>query len=354
MKKLIECVPNFSEGRNSNIIQEIANAIDSIEGVKLLNVDPGHAANRTVMTFIGSPQAVINAAFLGIQKAAELIDMSQQTGEHPRIGATDVCPLIPISNIEMSEVVEYAHKLGARVAKELNIPGYYYEFAASCEERKNLAVVRQGEYEALKTKLVDPHWKPDFGPAEFNTATKTGATAISARNFLIAYNVNLNTSSIPTAHAIACDVREKGRVKREGSQKDGEVIRDENGNALWTPGKLKSLKAIGWYIEEYKFAQVSMNLTNFHETSIHQVFEEVSKRAVFRGVEVTGSELIGLIPKSALVEAGGYFLEKEGETITSSDRELIKVAIHRMGLDAIAPFHIDERILEYALGEDLN
>lgn len=349
MKQLIECVPNFSEGQDSNIIEQIANAIDSVEGVKLLNVDPGHAANRTVMTFIGTPQEVIDAAFLGIQKATELIDMSQQTGKHPRIGATDVCPLIPISNIEMQEVVAYAHQLGERIGKELNIPGYYYEFAASKEDRRNLAVVRQGEYEGLKTKLTDPNWKPDFGPAEFNKAKKTGATAISARNFLIAYNINLNTSSIPTAHAIACDVREKGRVKREGNKKDGTIIRDKNGNTLWKPGTLKHLKAIGWYIEEYKLAQVSMNLTNMHKTAIHTVFEEVSKKAIARGVKVIGSELIGLIPKSALVEAGAYFFEKEGKATTCSERDLIEVAVQTMGLDALAPFHVNERIIEYAL-----
>lgn len=351
MKQLIECVPNFSEGRDANIIQQIADAIDSVEGVKLLNVDPGHAANRTVMTFIGTPQEVVDAAFLGIQKAAELIDMSQQTGEHPRIGATDVCPLIPIANIEMQEVVNYAQQLGERVGKELDIPGYYYEFAASKEERRNLAVVRQGEYEGLKTKLVDPKWKPDFGPAEFRTAQQTGATAISARNFLIAYNINLNSSSVPVAHDIACDVREKGRMKRD---KEGAVIRDAKGNALWNPGTLKSLKAIGWFIEEYQLAQVSMNLTNRHQTPIHRVYEEVSKKAKARGVEVKGSELIGLIPKSALVDAGAFFLEKEGKPISTSERELIEVAVNYMGLDALAPFHIDERIIEYAYGEDFD
>ena len=354
MKQLIECVPNFSEGRDSSVIEQIADAIRSVKGVKLLNVDPGKAANRTVMTFVGAPQAVVDAAFLGIQKAAELIDMSQQTGEHPRIGATDVCPFIPISNIEMREVVTYAHQLGARVGKELNIPGYYYEFAASSEERRNLAVVRQGEYEGLKTKLVDTNWKPDFGPAEFRTAQQTGATAISARNFLIAYNINLNTSSIPTAHAIACDVREKGRVKREGNQKDGAIIRDENGNALWSPGTLKYLKAIGWYIEEYKLAQVSMNLTNMHETPIHCVFEEVSKKAIARDVKVTGSELIGLIPKSALVEAGIYFLKKEEKSTSVPENEIIEAAVRAMGLDALMPFHPKERIIEYLLNEDFD
>ena len=352
MIQLIECVPNFSEGRDANIIDQIADAIDSVEGVKLLNVDPGHAANRTVMTFIGTPQEVIDAAFLGIRKAAELIDMSQQTGEHPRIGATDVCPLIPISNIEMQEVVAYAHQLGERIGKELNIPGYYYEFAASKEERRNLAVVRQGEYEGLKTKLADPNWKPDFGPNEFKTAKITGATAISARNFLIAYNINLNTSSTKIAHTIACDVREKGRIKREGNKKDGQIIRDKQGKPLWNPGTLKHLKAIGWYIEEYQLAQVSMNLTNMLKTPIHTVFEEVSKKATLRGVKVTGSELIGLIPKSALLSAGNYFIGNKGKSSTFSEREIIEVAVNKIGLNALAPFHIDERIIEYALNED--
>ena len=354
MRQVIECVPNFSEGRDMGVIKQITDAIETVEGVKLLNVDPGKATNRTVVTFVGTPQEVIDAAFLAIKKASELIDMSKQVGEHPRIGATDVCPLIPIANIEMDEVVKYAHQLGERIGRELGIPGYFYEYAASSEERKNLAVVRKGEYEGLKTKLVDPKWKPDFGPAEFVKAKQTGATAISARNFLIAYNVNLNTTSARKANAIAFDVREKGRIKREGNISEGAIVKDENGNTLWTPGALKYVKAIGWYIEEYDLAQVSMNLTNIKETPIHIVFEEVSKKAEARGIQVTGSELIGLIPKSALLEAGIYFLKKEEKSTSVPESEIIKTAIKSMGLDELTPFHPKERIIEHLLNGDFN
>ena len=311
MRKLIECVPNFSEGVDMNIIKQITNEIESVDGVKLLNVDPGKATNRTVVTFVGTPDAVIDAAFLAIKKASELIDMTKHSGEHPRMGATDVCPLVPIANIEMDEVVKYAHKLGERVGKELRIPGYYYENAASSEERTNLAIVRKGEYEELKNKLVDPAWKPDFGPAEFNKAKLTGATAISARDFLIAYNVNLNTTSTRRANAVAYDIREKGRLKREGEVVSGDIIKDEQGNNLWTPGKLKNVKAIGWYIEEYGITQVTMNITNIKETPLHLAFDETAKAANVRGIRVTGSELVGLVPKSAMIDAGKYFLKKQ-------------------------------------------
>jgi glutamate formiminotransferase/formiminotetrahydrofolate cyclodeaminase len=354
MRQLIECVPNFSEGRDMGVIKQITDAIETVEGIKLLNVDPGKATNRTVVTFVGTPQEVIDAAFLAIKKASELIDMSEQTGEHPRIGATDVCPLIPIANIEMDEVVKYAHQLGERIGRELGIPGYFYEYAASSEERRNLAVIRKGEYEGLKTKLVDPKWKPDFGPAEFVKAKQTGATAISARNFLIAYNINLNTTSTEIANAIACDVREKGRIKREGNVPEGAIVKNENGNTIWTPGSLKYVKAIGWYIEEYDLAQVSMNLTNIKETPIHIVFEEVSKKAEVRGLRVTGSELIGLIPKSALLEAGNYFLKKQQCSTAVPENEIIKTAIKSMGLDELTPFNPEERVIEYLLVGDFD
>jgi glutamate formiminotransferase/formiminotetrahydrofolate cyclodeaminase len=353
MKQLIECVPNFSEGCDMSIIKEITDQIESIEGVKLLNVDPGKATNRTVVTFVGEPQPVIDAAFLAIQKASELIDMSKHSGEHPRMGATDVCPLVPIANIEMDEVVKYAHKLGERVGKELGIPGYFYEYAASSEERRNLAFVRSGEYEALKDKLVKPEWKPDFGPAEFIKAKNTGATAISARDFLIAYNVNLNTTSTRRANAIAYDIREKGRIKREGEVLSGAIIKDADGNTLWTPGSLKHVKAIGWYIEEYGITQVTMNLTNIKETPFHIAFDETAKKAEARGVRVTGSELVGLIPKNAMLEAGKYFLRKQQRSTGIHESEIIKIAIKSMGLDELSPFNPEERIIEYMLeGED--
>lgn len=353
MKQLIECVPNFSEGCDMSIIKEITDQIESIEGVKLLNVDPGKATNRTVVTFVGEPQPVIDAAFLAIQKASELIDMSKHSGEHPRMGATDVCPLVPIANIEMDEVVKYAHKLGERVGKELGIPGYFYEYAASSEERRNLAFVRSGEYEALKDKLVKPEWKPDFGPAEFIKAKNTGATAISARDFLIAYNVNLNTTSTRRANAIAYDIREKGRIKREGEVLSGAIIKDADGNTLWTPGSLKHVKAIGWYIEEYGITQVTMNLTNIKETPFHIAFDETAKKAEARGVRVTGSELVGLIPKNAMLEAGKYFLRKQQRSTGIHESEIIKIAIKSLGLDELSPFNPEERIIEYMLeGED--
>ena len=352
MKQLIECVPNFSEGCDMAVIKQITDVIETVEGVKLLNVDPGKATNRTVVTFVGTPEEVIDAAFLAIKKASELIDMSKHSGEHPRMGATDVCPLVPIANIEMDELVKYAHKLGERVGRELGIPGYFYEFAASSKERTNLAVVRKGEYEALKAKLVDPEWKPDFGPAEFVKAVNTGATAISAREFLIAYNVNLNTTSTRRANAIAYDIREKGRIKREGEELSGAIVKDENGNTLWTPGALKHVKAIGWYIEEYGVTQVTMNITNITETPLHKAFDETAKAADARGIRATGSELVGLVPKSAMLEAGKYFLRKQNRSTGIHESEIIKIAIKSMGLDELGPFDPKDRIIEYMLDSD--
>ena len=352
MKQLIECVPNFSEGSDMAVIKQITDVIETVDGVKLLNVDPGKATNRTVVTFVGAPDEVIEAAFLAIKKASELIDMSKHTGEHPRMGATDVCPLVPIANIEMDEVVEYAHKLGERVGRELGIPGYFYENAATSANRTNLAVVRKGEYEALKSKLVDPEWKPDFGPAEFVKAVNSGATAISARDFLIAYNVNLNTTSTRRANAVAYDIREKGRIKREGEALSGAIVKDAQGNTLWTPGKLKHVKAIGWYIEEYGVTQVTMNITNIKETPLHLAFDETAKAADTRGIRATGSELVGLVPKSALIDAGKFFLKKQDRSTGIHESEIIKIAIKSMGLDELSPFIPEERIIEYMLAGD--
>lgn len=347
MSQLIECVPNFSEGRNPVVIKQIVDAIEQVEGVKLLNVDPGKATNRTVVTFVGEPEAVIEAAFQGVKKASELIDMSQHHGEHPRFGATDVCPLVPIANISMEETVKYAHALAKRIGEELFIPVYCYEFAAQSEERRSLANCRSGEYEGLPKKLKDPHWKPDFGPAEFNA--RAGATAVSARNFLIAYNVNLNTTSTRRANSVAFDVREAGRVKREGNPVTGKIVTDEKGEPVRIPGTLKKVRAIGWYIEEYGVAQISMNLTDITVTPIHIAFDEVCKSAAERGLRVTGSELVGLIPLQAMLDAGKYFLQKQQRSTGISDAEIIKIAIKSMGLDELAPFNPRERIIEYML-----
>ena len=350
MKQLIECVPNFSEGNDMSIIKQITDQIESVDGVRLLDVDPGKATNRTVVTFVGTPDEVIDAAFLAIKKAAELIDMSKHHGEHPRFGATDVCPLVPIANISMEETVEYAHKLAKRVGDELEIPIYCYEFAAREEKRKNLAYCRSGEYEALKEKLTKPEWKPDYGPAKFNAAA--GATAISARNFLVAYNFNLNTTSTRRANAIAFDVREAGRTKREGNPVTGKIVKDENGKPVRIPGSLKKTKAIGWYIEEYGVAQISMNLTDIMVTSIHQAFDEVSEKARLRGIRVTGSELVGLVPLQALLDAGKHYLIKQERSIGISEDEIIKIAIKSLGLDELKPFDPKERIIEYLLKAD--
>jgi glutamate formiminotransferase / formiminotetrahydrofolate cyclodeaminase len=347
MQQLIECVPNFSEGVDLNCIKQITDIIESVEGIKLLNVDPGKATNRTVVTFVGNPKAVIEAAFLAIKKAGELIDMSKHKGEHPRMGATDVCPLIPISNISMEETAMYAKKLAKRVGEELKIPIYLYEEAQPDKKRSNLSVIRNGEYEGFFKKIKLPEWKPDFGPAEFDALR--GATVIGARDFLVAYNVNLNTTSTRRANSIAFDVREAGRVVREGNSLTGKIVLNEDGSAKSIPGSLKSVKAIGWYIQEYGVCQISMNLTNINVTPVHIAFDEVCKRAIERGMRVTGSELVGLIPLKAMLDAGIYFLKKQQRSIGVSESELIKIAVKSMGLDELAPFNPDERIIEYVL-----
>lgn len=350
MQPIIECVPNFSEGRNLQTIKTITDAIESVEGIRLLDVDPGKATNRTVVTFVGSPDDVIEAAFRGIAKAAEVIDMRNHTGEHPRMGATDVCPLIPISGITMEETAEYAKKLAKRVAEELNIPTYLYEAAQSNPSRTNLSVIRGGEYEGFFEKIKQPEWAPDFGKPEMNATA--GATVIGARDFLIAYNVNLNTKSTRIANRIAFDVREAGRVKREGNPYSGKIATDENGEAIRIPGKLKSVKAIGWYIEEYNMAQISMNLTNYKITPLHVAFEETRKAADERGVRVTGSELVGLIPLKPLLDAGKYFLEKQGMSAGVSESELVDCAIRSMGLNELGPFDPSKKIIEYLLRDE--
>ena len=351
-KQIIECVPNFSNGRDKTVIDNITNQIKLVEGVKLLSVEPGEATNRTVVTFVGEPEKVIKAAFLAIKKASELIDMSKQTGEHPRMGATDVCPLIPISGISMEETVSYAKKLGKRVGEELKIPVYLYEDASTKPERKNLANIRSGEYEALEEKLKQKVWKPDFGSTSFDIAKKTGATAIGARDFLIAYNINLNTTSTRRANAVAFDIREKGRISREGGTLTGKILKDKKGNTIWKPGSLKHVKAIGWFIEEYGIAQISMNLTNIKETPIHIVFEEVCKKAQERGLRVTGSELVGLIPLKSMIDAGKYFLKKQNRSLGIEDSEIIKIAIKTMGLDELEDFNPNEKIIEYNINDD--
>ena len=352
-KQLIECVPNISEGRDTVKINTIASVVETVEGVKLLDVDPGKATNRTVITFVGEPENVIEAAFKLIKKAAELIDMSKHSGAHPRFGATDVCPLVPISGITLEETATFAHKLGERVGKELGIPGYFYEKAAKGAKRENLANCRSGEYEGLKEKLENPDWKPDFGPAEFNqSVVKSGCTAISARDFLIAYNVNLNTTSTRRANAVAFDIREAGRIKREGNPSTGKKVLDSNGEPVRIPGKLKAVKGIGWFIEEYGIAQISYNLTNISITSMHVAFDETVKAATKRGLRVTGSELIGLIPLKAMLDAGDYFLRKQQRSLGISEEEKIKIAIKSLGLDDLKPFNPTEKIIEYLLKDD--
>ena len=351
-KQIIECVPNFSNGRDKSVIDNITNQIKLVQGVKLLSVEPGEATNRTVVTFVGEPEKVIKAAFLAIKKASELIDMSKQTGEHPRMGATDVCPLIPISGISMEETVNYAKKLGKRVGEELKIPIYLYEDAATKHDRKNLANIRSGEYEALEEKLKQKEWKPDFGSTSFDIVQKTGATAIGARDFLIAYNINLNTTSTRRANAVAFDIREKGRISREGGTLNGKILKDKKGNTIWKPGSLKHVKAIGWFIQEYGAAQISMNLTNIKETPIHIVFDEVCKKAQERGLRVTGSELVGLIPLKSMLDAGKYFLKKQNRSLGIEDSEIIKIAIKTMGLDELEDFNPNEKIIEYNINDD--
>lgn len=353
MKQIIECVPNFSEGNDRKIIKKITDQIESIEGVKLIDVDPGKATNRTVVTFVGSPVEVCEAAFQAVKKASELIDMRKHKGEHPRFGATDVLPLVPVSNISMEETVSYARKLAERIGKELSIPVYCYEFAATEEKRRNLANCRSGEYEGLPEKLTSADWRPDFGPAKFTEfISHTGATAVSARNFLIAYNINLNTTSTRRANALAFDIREKGRVKREGGKFSGNIIKDKNGNPEYEPGMLKCVKGIGWYIEEYGIAQLSFNLTDITVTSMHQVFEAACQRAEARGLRVTGSELVGVIPLQAMLDAGKYFLKKQKRSAGISDKEILKIAVKSLGLDDLGPFEPEKKIIEYLLEDD--
>jgi len=348
-------VPNISEGNDTKKINEIANIVETVDGVSLLNVDPGKATNRTVITFVGEPKNVIEAAFLLIKKAKELIDMSKHSGEHPRMGATDVCPLVPISNISMDEVTKYARELAKRVGSELEIPVYCYENAAFKNERKNLANCRSGEYEGLKKKFEDKNWKPDFGPSVFDDAVKkSGATAISARDFLVAYNVNLNTTSTRKANAVAFDIREAGRIKREGNKITGKIINDKNGNPLRTPGLFKSVKGIGWFIDEYGIAQISYNLTDINISPLHEVFDKTCQQATKRGLRVTGSELVGLVPKSVLVDAGKFFLKKQKRSLGISEKEIIKIAVKSLGLDELAPFNVNERVIEYMIEEKDN
>ncbi len=350
MKKIIECVPNISEGRDMNIIKQVADEIEKVEGVRLLDVDPGATTNRTVITFVGEPGPVSEAAFRVIKKAAELIDMRNHHGDHPRFGATDVCPMIPVSNITMEEVVEYARALGERVGSELGIPVYCYENACFEPKRRNLASCRQGEYEALKQRIETTEWKPCFGPNKWNDSiAQSGATAISARNFLIAVNYNLNTTSTRRANAIAFDVREKGRPAREGGKPNGKPLKDENGNPVMIPGTLKGTKAIGWFIEEYGIAQVSMNITDITQTPLHICFDEVVDKAAKRGIRVSGVEIVGLVPKSCLIDAGKYYLAKQQRSLGVSEKELINIAIKSMGLDDLKPFNPGEKIIEYMI-----
>jgi glutamate formiminotransferase / formiminotetrahydrofolate cyclodeaminase len=346
-QQLIECVPNFSEGNDMQVIRQITNEVESVEGVRLLDVDPGKATNRTVVTFVGPPEEVIEAAFRAVKKASELIDMRKHKGAHPRFGATDVCPLVPVSGISMEETVEYARRLAGRIGEDLGIPVYCYENAAFDEKRRNLAYCRSGEYEGLADKIERQEWKPDYGEARFNA--RSGATAVGARDFLVAYNVNLNTTSKRRANAIAFDVREKGRAKRRGNPLTGEIVKDENGKPVMIPGSLKAVKGIGWFIEEFGVAQVSLNITNISVTPVHIVYDEVFARAEARGVRVTGSEIVGLIPLKAMVDAGKYFLKKQRRSVGVAEKELIKIAVKSMGLDDLYPFRPQEKIIEYVL-----
>jgi glutamate formiminotransferase/formiminotetrahydrofolate cyclodeaminase len=348
MDKLVECVPNFSNGRDQDVIDRITAEIEKVPGVTLLDVDPGADTNRTVVTFIGEPDAVVEAAFLSIKRASELIDMSTQTGAHPRQGATDVCPFVPLTGITVEECVELCHRLGKRVGEELAIPVYLYEAAATRPERQSLAEIRVGEYEALAEKLGKPEWKPDYGPAEMNVGA--GATTIGVREFLIAYNVNLNTRNHKKANAVAFDVREKGRAKRDAK---GAVVNDEEGNTVRVPGTLTECRGIGWYIDEYKMAQISMNLTNYKITPVHVALEEVRRKALERGMIVTGSELVGLIPRQAMLEAGRYYLEQQGSSPGQPEEEVIRIAVQSMGLEELKPFDPADKIVEYRAGFDL-
>jgi glutamate formiminotransferase/formiminotetrahydrofolate cyclodeaminase len=344
VQKLIECVPNFSEGRNPEVIRQITDAIVSAEGVSLLDVDPGATTNRTVVTFVGTPEAAVEGAFRGIQKAAELIDMRKHTGAHPRMGATDVCPFIPISNVSWEEAITCAKALGKRVGEELQIPVYLYEKAASDPSRSNLAVIRAGEYEGFAEKIKQPAWKPDFGPAVFNE--KAGATAIGARQFLVAYNVNLNTKSVRRANSVAFDVREQGRFKTEDGTPTGKPVLDEKGEKVRVPGMLKHVKAIGWYVEEYGTTQVSINLTNIDETPLHAAFDACAESANNRGLRVTGSEIVGMLPRKCLLDAGRYFLHKQKWSEGVSEEELMAMAVRSLGLSELKPFNPREKVIE--------
>ncbi len=346
---LVECVPNFSEGRDRGVIDQITREIEQVEGVLLLDVDAGKATNRTVVTLVGPPEAVLEAAVRSARKACELIDMRGHHGEHPRFGAMDVCPLVPVSGITLTETAQWAHKLAKRLAGEVGMTVYCYEAAATSPRRKNLAEVRAGEYEGLAAKLALPDWEPDYGPAEFNA--RSGATAVGARDFLVAYNVNLNTTSTRRANAIAFDVREKGRELREGGALSGKILRDGHGEPLWQAGTLKATKAIGWFIEEYGIAQVSMNLTDSGVTPLHVAFDEVCARAADRGVRVTGSELVGVVPLRAMLDAGRYFLEKQQRSVGVADAELVKIAVRSLGLADLTPFDPSEKIIEYAIAK---
>jgi glutamate formiminotransferase/formiminotetrahydrofolate cyclodeaminase len=347
MQKLIECVPNFSEGRDQNIIRQITDAIEWVDGVSLLDVDPGASTNRTVVTLVGSPEAAVEAAFRAIKKAAELIDMRKHKGAHPRMGATDVCPFIPLSNVSWEEAVACANHLGQRVGDELQIPVYLYERAAKNKSRSNLSVIRAGEYEGFFEKIKQPEWKPDFGPNVFNE--KSGATVIGVRDFLVAYNVNLNTKSVRRANSVAFDVREQGRPKTEDGTPLGKPVRDTNGEPVRIPGMLKHVKAIGWFVKEYGIAQVSMNLTNIEETPLHAAFDACCESAAKRGLRVTGSEIVGMVPKKCLVDAGRYFLRKQKWSEGVSDEELIDIAIRSMGLSELKPFDPREKVIEFKI-----
>ena len=353
MERIIECVPNFSEGRNMEVIDSIVNTIEKSGGVKVLDVDPGEATNRTVVTFVGSPEAVVEAAFQGVKRAAELIDMRQHHGAHPRSGATDVLPLIPISGISLEECAVLARQLAERIYNELEVPCYCYEAAAQKPERKNLAVCRAGEYEALPEKMSDPERQPDFGPGHYTErAAQAGATNVGARDFLIAVNYNLNTTSTRRANAIAFDVREKGRAKREGNPITGKIVKDENGKTVMIPGTLKGCKAIGWFIDEYGIAQVSMNITDINTTPLHVAFDEVCRAAQARGIRVTGTEIVGLVPKRTLIEAGRYFLEKQQRSTGIAEEEIMKIAVKSMGLDDLKPFNPREKVIEYLIEDE--
>ncbi len=349
MAQLIECVPNFSEGRDRAVIDQIAGEVESVKGVTVLGVDPGQATNRTVVTFVGGPDEVLEAAVCCLRKATELIDMRLHQGKHPRFGATDVCPLVPVSGISMQETVEYARRLARRLGEEIGLSIYCYGNAAFSDERRNLSVLRAGEYEGLKEKLSRAEWKPDFGPADFNP--KSGVTAVGTRDILVAYNVNLNTTSIRCADAIASEVREKGRLKREGNPETGKIVRNGEGEAVYIPGALKCVKGMGWFIEEYGIAQVSMNLTNLDVTPVHVAFDEVSRRARARGIRVTGSEIVGLMPRKAMLETGRHYLRHQPRPQAIGDREIINTAVVSLGLNDLKPFNPEEKIIEYAMAE---